>query len=51
MSEYKKQQKELEDAVLNNLANTQGSLLDNSELINTLEVSKEKSIEIEKSLE
>ena len=50
MSENKKTRKLLEDALLNNLVNSQTSLLENDELIATLAETKAKSIIIERSI-
>jgi len=49
-SENRKTLKELEDALLKGLAESQGSLLDNDELIKTLENTKNKSVEIFEAL-
>lgn len=46
MSENKKKLKQAEDDLLKRLAEAEGSLLDNDELIQTLEQTKQKSIEI-----
>ena len=51
MSENKKKLKEAEDELLKKLAENTGSLLDNEPLINTLEETKKKSIEITEALE
>jgi len=50
-SENRKTLKELEDLLLKGLAETQGSLLDNEDLIQTLQNTKQKSIEIQEALE
>jgi dynein heavy chain len=44
MSDNRKKLKDAEDDLLQRLAEAQGSLLDNEELIFTLEQTKEKSI-------
>lgn len=51
MSENKKKLKEAEDELLKKLAENTGSLLDNEPLINTLEETKKKSIEITEAIE
>eukprot|EP00742_Colponemidia_sp_Colp-10_P004363 GILJ01004656.1.p1 GENE.GILJ01004656.1~~GILJ01004656.1.p1 ORF type:complete len:2862 (-),score=582.32 GILJ01004656.1:82-7611(-) len=51
MSDDKAKVKELEDTLLRELANSSGNLLDNEELISTLEDAKSKSIEIAQRLE
>ena len=51
MSENKTLLKSLEDALLDNLSSATGNILDNTELIQTLEESKGKSVEIEEKLE
>ncbi len=50
MSDNKIKLKQLEDELLNRLSDAQGSLLDNDELIQTLEQTKTKSIEIEEAI-
>lgn len=50
MSDNKKKLKEAEDDLLRRLAEVQGSLLDNEDLIRTLEETKTKSIEIEEAI-
>lgn len=50
MSENRKKLKEAEDDLLKRLAEASGSLLDNEELINTLEKTKTKSIEISEAI-
>jgi len=51
MSEDKQTLKQLEDVLLRELAQSKGSILDNEELIATLQNTKEKAVEIAKSLE
>ena len=51
MSENKIKLKQAEDDLLKRLAEAEGSLLDNDELIQTLEDTKEKSIQIEEAIE
>jgi len=50
MSENKKKLNEAENELLKRLAEAEGSLLDNDELIQTLEETKTKSIEIEEAI-
>lgn len=50
MSENKIKLKHAEDDLLKRLATAEGSLLDNDELIQTLEDTKEKSIFIEEAI-
>lgn len=50
MSENKKTREGLEHQLLSNLVNAKGSLLDNGELINTLEETQQKSKVIEQAL-
>ncbi len=50
MSENKRKLKEAEDSLLKSLSEVQGSLLDNDELIQTLEETKTKSIEIAEAI-
>ena len=50
MSENKQTRKRLEDDLLNNLVNAEGSLLDNDDLVKTLEETKQKSKVIEQSI-
>jgi dynein heavy chain len=50
MSDNKKKLKEAEDELLKRLAEAEGSLLDNDELIQTLEQTKLKSIEIAEAI-
>ncbi|CAD8108771.1 unnamed protein product [Paramecium sonneborni] len=51
MSNANKQLKQAQDSILDLLANAQGMILDNEQLIHTLEVSKFQSSDIQKSLE
>ncbi|CAD7947894.1 unnamed protein product [Amoebophrya sp. A25] len=51
MSDNKQILKTLEDTLLRELANSKGSILDNEDLINTLNTAKAKSIEIGESLD
>lgn len=51
MSENQKNRKKLEDDLLTNLVNAKGSLLENDELIKTLDETKKKSKIIEHSIE
>lgn len=50
MSENKKKLNDLENELLKRLSEAEGSLLDNDELIQTLEETKTKSIEIEEAI-
>ncbi len=50
MSNFKTQLKEAEDDLLQSLSNSKGSLLDNTELIETLEKTKNKSREIAEAI-
>lgn len=50
MADNKKTQQELEDLLLSNLANQQGNLLDNEELIQTLDETKKKTILIQEAI-
>jgi dynein heavy chain len=50
MSSNRKKLKEAEDDLLKRLAEAEGSLLDNDELIQTLEETKNKSIEIAEAI-
>jgi dynein heavy chain len=50
MSENKKKLNDAENDLLRRLAEAEGSLLDNDELIQTLEETKTKSIEIEEAI-
>lgn len=51
MSENKATLQALEDTLLRELSNAQGNILDNSELIATLESAKLKAVEIAEKLE
>lgn len=51
MSENKRKLKEAEDELLKKLAENKGSLLDDEPLINTLEETKKKSVEITEAIE
>lgn len=50
MSSNRKKLKEAEDDLLKRLAEAEGSLLDNDELIQTLEETKNKSVEIAEAI-
>ncbi len=50
MSDNQKMRKDLEDLLLTNLVNSKGSLLENNELIETLNETKKKSKIIEDSI-
>lgn len=50
MSENKKKLNDAENELLKRLSEAEGSLLDNDELIQTLEETKTKSVEIEEAI-
>jgi dynein heavy chain, axonemal len=50
-SEYRKTLKELEDLLLKKLAEAKGNLLDDEELISTLQEAKKKAVEIQVAIE
>lgn len=51
MSNARKSLKSAQDSILDLLANAEGMILDNEQLINSLELSKFQSTDIQKSLE